>query len=86
VANYRPQGAQEEELERGTPGAVQEFEVRDLAWFGKTDIYRAMEPKSSNDPRRDELLASYEDGVWTFIAVVGCALVGVIIWVGFVIL
>ena len=30
VPNYRPQCAQEEELERGTPEAAQEFEVRDL--------------------------------------------------------
>jgi hypothetical protein len=45
-----------------------------------------MEPKTPDDPARDELLASYEDGVWTFIAVVGCVLAGIIVWVGFVLL
>ena len=38
------------------------------------------------DRSRDELLASYEGGVWTFIAVVGCVLAGIIVWVGFVLL
>jgi hypothetical protein len=41
----------------------------------------AMEPKPPHDPERDELLASYEDGVWTFVAVVGCALLGIIVFV-----
>jgi type IV secretory pathway VirB2 component (pilin) len=45
-----------------------------------------MEPKAPHDPERDELLANYEGGVWTFIAVVGCALLGIIFWVGFVVL
>jgi hypothetical protein len=36
--------------------------------------------------RGDELLAGYEEDVWTFLAVVGLALVGVVIWVGFVVL
>jgi hypothetical protein len=41
-----------------------------------------MEPKTPDDP--DELLAS--DAMWTFIAVVDCALAGIIVWVGFVLL
>ena len=45
-----------------------------------------MEPRTPNRPERDELLASYEDGVWIFVAVVACALLGIIIWVGFVVL
>jgi hypothetical protein len=36
------------------------------------------------DESRDELLASYEDGVWTFIAIVGCILIGITVWVAFV--
>jgi len=39
----------------------------------------AMEPKTPTDESRDELLARYEDGVWTFIAIVGCMLVGIIV-------
>jgi hypothetical protein len=39
-----------------------------------------MKSKTPNDLARDELLAKYEGGVWTFIAVVVCALVGIIIW------
>ena len=42
-----PQAAQEEELERGTPGGRQEFELRDLAWFGKADVYRRNGAKRS---------------------------------------
>ena len=45
-----------------------------------------MEPKPPHDQEVDELLTSYEDGVWTFIAVVACALLGIIVWVGFVLL
>jgi hypothetical protein len=45
-----------------------------------------MEPKTPTDESRDELLARYEDGVWTFIAIVGCMLVGIIVWVAFVML
>ena len=35
-----PQGSQEEELDASTPEGSQEFQVRDLAWFGKADVYR----------------------------------------------
>ena len=30
---------------------------------------------------RDELLARYEGGVWTFLAVVGLALFGIVVWI-----
>ena len=40
-----------------------------------------MEPKTPNDESRDELLARYEEGVWAFIAIVGCMLGGIIVWV-----
>jgi hypothetical protein len=39
-----------------------------------------MKSKTPNDLARDELLAKYEGGAWTFIAVVGCAFVGMIVW------
>jgi hypothetical protein len=45
----------------------------------------AMEPKTPADESRD-VLARYEDGVWTFIAIVGCMLVRIIVWVAFVML
>jgi hypothetical protein len=45
-----------------------------------------MEPKTPNDESPDELLARYEEGVWTFIAIVGCMLGGIIVWVAFVML
>ena len=42
-----------------------------------------MKPKTASDPSRDELLAGYEEGVWTFLAIAGLALVGISIWIGF---
>ena len=36
---------------------------------------------------RDELLARYERGVWTyFLAVVGFALFGIVVWIGLLVL
>ena len=43
-----------------------------------------LEPKSQQDPSRDEPLAGYEDSVWTR-AVVGFALAAIVIWAGFVV-
>jgi hypothetical protein len=39
-----------------------------------------MKSLTPDDLARDELLAKYEGGVWAFIAVVGCAFVGIIVW------
>ena len=44
---------------------------------------------STNHPEhwsRDEALASYEDGVWIFVAVVAVALVAIVGWLGFILL
>ena len=35
---------------------------------------------------RDELLARYEGGVWTFLVVVGLALLGIVVWIGLLVL
>ena len=45
---------------------------------------RAMELTTQRNAARDEPLARYEDSVWTR-AVVGLALAGIVIWVGFVV-
>ena len=44
----------------------------------------SMEPKSQQDPSRNEPLAGYEDSTWTS-AIVGLALAAIVIWVGFVV-
>jgi hypothetical protein len=49
-----------------------------------------METQTDTGPRhnqsQDELLASYEAGVWIFLAVVGIALFGIIVWIGLLVL
>jgi hypothetical protein len=45
-----------------------------------------MERKSDGQWSRDELLSAYEQGVWTFLALVGLAVVGLVFWVGFLLL
>ena len=47
---------------------------------------RAMERKSGSQWSRDELLSAYEQGVWTFLALVGLAVVGLVFWLGYMLL
>jgi hypothetical protein len=45
-----------------------------------------MNPRTPDKRSRDELLAEYEGGVWTLLTVVGLAIVGLVVWAGFVVL
>jgi hypothetical protein len=57
------------------------------AW---SPILAEMETQMDTGPRhnqsQDELLASYEVGVWIFLGVVGLALFGIIVWIGLLVL
>jgi hypothetical protein len=58
-----------------------------LLW---SPILAEMETQMDTGPRhnqsQDELLASYEAGVWIFLGVVGLALFGIIVWIGLLVL
>ena len=41
-----------------------------------------MVTRHQHEQSRDELLARYEGGVWTFLIVVGLALFGMVVWIG----
>jgi hypothetical protein len=45
-----------------------------------------MDTGPRHNQSQDELLASYEAGVWIFLGVVGLALFGIIVWIGLLVL
>ena len=54
--------------------------------LAKAHIARAMESRTPDDWSRDELLAKYERSVWTILAIFALVIVGLIIWVGHMVL
>ena len=54
--------------------------------LAKAHIPRAMESRTPDDWSRDELLAKYERSVWTILAIFALVIVGLIIWVGHMVL